>query len=330
MATQNQITASDSAAAPAGTQTEPGQPGKQKALFPRSAPVWTRVFPFFTSALFFLSGIFAVFAPIPLLILNLRSGRLLGLLAVLTNGALIYYAGGTVSLCAYVVFVTVLSVTLAELLRAKVSVEAAAVTTLFSMFLVGGALLGWFAHVHHVNAWNEVRSQVSAAVDLLGKNAPQGALSTPADVEDWKQGVLLEFPSALAVFALVMVWVNLVAVLRINPQGIREKLGLDLTFFKKWRSPQWLVWPTIATGLFLVIDAGRISEVSLNIFKFLMAIYTIQGLSILSFFFDLWNVRGFFRAAGYLVSIFVMMPLLLSLGFFDLWFDFRAKFSQQR
>jgi hypothetical protein len=46
----------------------------------------------------------------------------------------------------------------------------------------------------------------------------------------------------------------------------------------------------------------------------------------LSFFFDLWNIRGFFRAAGYLVSVFVMMPLLLSLGFFDLWFDFRAKF----
>jgi len=59
-----------------------------------------------------------------------------------------------------------------------------------------------------------------------------------------------------------------------------------------------------------------------------MAIYTIHGLSILSFFFDLWNVRGIFRAIGFLISVFVMMPLLLSLGFFDLWFDFRAKFTK--
>lgn len=330
MATQNQITAHEPATTPAETLEQPGQPGKQKTLLPRQVPAWVRVFPFFTSALFFLSGLFAVFAPIPLLILNLRSGRMLGLLAVLTNCAVVYYAGGSLSVCAYAVFVVVLSSALAELLRAKVSIETAATVTLVSMFLVGGAALGWFAHVHHVNAWDEVRTQISAAVDLLGKSAPQGAMTSPADVEDWKQGVLVEFPSALAVFALVMVWVNLVAVLRINPLGIREKLGLDISFLKKWRSPQWLVWPTIATGLFLVVDAGRVSEVSLNVFKFLMAIYTIQGLSILSFFFDLWNVRGFFRAAGYLVSIFVMMPLLLSLGFFDLWFDFRAKFSQQR
>jgi hypothetical protein len=284
------------------------------------------MFPFFTSALFFMSGIFAVFAPIPLLILNLRSGRVLGMLAVLTNCALVFYAGGPVSFCAYAVFVVILSIALAELLRAKVSIEMAASITLLSMFAVGGALLGWFAHVHHVNAWDEVRQQISAAVDLLSKSAPQGALTAPADVEDWKQGVLLEFPSAVAVFALVMVWVNLVAVLRVNPQGIREKLGLDGSFLKKWRAPEWLVWPTLATGVFLVIDAGHVSEVSLNVFKFIMAIYTIQGLSILSFFFDLWNIRGFFRAAGYLVSVFVMMPLLLSLGFFDLWFDFRAKF----
>jgi hypothetical protein len=59
-----------------------------------------------------------------------------------------------------------------------------------------------------------------------------------------------------------------------------------------------------------------------------MAVYAIQGLSILSFFFDVWNVRGVFRVLAFLAAIFIMMPLLLSLGFFDLWFDFRSKFRQ--
>jgi uncharacterized protein YybS (DUF2232 family) len=274
-----------------------------------------------------MSGIFAVFAPIPLLFLNFRSGRAWAFFAILVNCAIVYFAGGSVSLAAYAVFVVALVAVLPELLRAKTSVEGAVGLTLVSMVIVAAVVLGWFAHVHHVNPLAEVRNQLSEAVDYLGKNAPQGTLSAPGEIDDWKQSVLVEFPSAIAVFALVMIWANLVVVLRLNPDGIREKMGLDVSYFKKWRSPAWLVWPTIATGVFLVIDAGRVSDVSLNIFKFLMAIYTIHGLSILSFFFDLWNVRGFLRTVGFLVSIFVMMPLLLSLGFFDLWFDFRAKFK---
>ena len=99
-------------------------------------------------------------------------------------------------------------------------------------------------------------------------------------VEDWKQGVLLEFPSAMAVFALVMVWVTWSRSFASIRKGSGRNWGSTAPFFKKWRSPQWLVWPTIVSGLFLIVDAGRVSEVSLNVFKFLMAIYTIQGLSI--------------------------------------------------
>ena len=73
---------------------------------------------------------------------------------------------------------------------------------------------------------------------------------------------------------------------------------------------------------------GSVSDVAVNLFRFLMAIYAIQGLSILSFFFDVWNVRGVFRGLAFLAGVLLMMPLLLSLGFFDLWFDFRSKFRQ--
>lgn len=321
MSTQNPATTLDPA------ESQAGEPqGLPRGLTPRRVPLWVRVFPFFTSAIFFMSGLFAVFAPIPLLMLHLRSGRAWALLAVLTNCAVVYAAGGPVSLSAYAAFTVVIALTLGELLRAGRRVETAAGVTLLTMSAVVAATVGFFAHLHHMNALAEVKEQITAAIDLLAKSAPQAALSNPQDLDDWKQGVLLEFPSAIAVFALVTVWANIVAVLRMNPNGIREKLGLDASYFKKWRSPEWLVWPTIATGVFLVIDAGRVSEISLNAFKFLMAIYTIHGLCILSFFFDLWNVRGLFRAGGYLISVFVMMPLLLALGFFDLWFDFRAKF----
>ena len=59
-----------------------------------------------------------------------------------------------------------------------------------------------------------------------------------------------------------------------------------------------------------------------------MAIYALQGLSVLSFFFEAWNVRGLFRALIMVAGVLFMMPLVLSLGFFDLWFDFRSKIRQ--
>ena len=70
------------------------------------------------------------------------------------------------------------------------------------------------------------------------------------------------------------------------------------------------------------------TDVGRNVFKFLMAIYAIQGLSVLSYFFNLWRVRRIFRILGYLIGVLMMTPLVLSLGFFDLWFDFRSKFRQ--
>lgn len=292
------------------------------------APWWIRVVPFFLSAFFFLSAVFAIFAPLPLLVLRFRSGRPWAWLAILTNSAIVALAGGRLSLGLYGVTVGVLSLLMGELVARRQSLERIAVISLLGMAIAGGALLGWYSHLHHVNPVAEFRQEVSQVVDYLEKSVSKGATWDAADSAEWKEGLLLEFPSAIAVFALILVWANLTALLRVNPEGIRERIGLDAGFVRNWKVPDWLVWPTIVSGFFLVVDVGPGSLFAINVFRFLMAIYAIQGLSILSFFFDVWNVRGMFRVFGFLTSIFLMMPLLLSLGFFDLWFDFRSKFRQ--
>jgi hypothetical protein len=301
-----------------------GLPDPKRVL----APWWVRIVPFFLSAFFFLSALFAVFAPLPLLLLRFRSGRAWMWGAILTNSAIVGLAAGRISLAIYGVFVVALVLAMGGFIASRRSLERTAVLTLLMMALCGGLLVGWYSHLHHINPVQEVRQEISATVDYLQQSVSQGNVMNSADMDEWKQNLLLEFPSALAVFALVMIWTNLATLLRVNPGGIRERMGLDASFFKKWKSPDWLVWPTIVTGFFLIVDVGKVSSVSINVFRFLMAVYAIQGLSILSFIFDVWNVRGFFRALGFLAAIFLMMPLLLSLGFFDLWFDFRSKFRQ--
>src|SRR5262249_53016796 len=145
--------------------------------------------------------------------------------------------------------------------------EKAVLYTLGSMAAAGAACVLMYAHLHHLNPWTGLQGEVAQVIQNVGKSVTQGALKdsqplmTEPELEEWKENLMTEFPSAIAVFALVLVWTNLVGILRVNPGGIRERLGLDPSFFRKWKAPDYLVWPTILSGFFLVFDAGLVSDI---------------------------------------------------------------------
>jgi uncharacterized protein YybS (DUF2232 family) len=293
------------------------------------APWWVRVVPYFLSSFFFLSVFMIVFAPLPILFCSVRQGRKWAWLASFTNSLIVGWIAGPISLAIYVVFVASLALLLSEFLKRKKSIERSTIYTLGSMALCSLVFLLIFGRVYHVNPVRELIAQVSHVIDFLAQSLSSSSnLMNSGELDDWKRNLLLEFPSMIAIFSLVLIWANITLLFRVNPNGIRESLGLDASFFKKWKSPEYLVWPTILAGFFLLLDLGVVSDISLNIFRFLMAIYAIQGLSILSYLLDVWGIRGFFRMIGFVLSLLMMMPLVLSLGFFDLWFDFRGKFRQ--
>lgn len=309
----------------------------------RRAPAWLWVSPFFLSALLFLSAVFTVIAPLPILFLGFKKGRPWVWLAAFTNSLLVWLVAGTPSLITYLIFVAVLAVTCFELLQRRRSVEFAAFFTLVAMALTAWIGVNVYAKVEKTHPVAEIRSEISEFVDYFGQGGGAGKGSSssasnaqfrsetamdPADLEEWKQSLIIELPSAIAVIGLILVWVNLTLLIRINPGRFSERLGIPPGFLQDWKAPEFLVWPTILSGATLLVDLGPATDVGRNVFKFLMAIYAIQGLSILSFFFNHWKLRRIFRFVGYLVAILVMTPLLLSLGFFDLWFDFRGKFRQ--
>lgn len=311
----------------------------------RKAPAWLWIAPLFLSALLFLSAVFTVIAPLPLLWVGFKKGRLWVWAAAATNSLLVWLGAGFPSLLTFVIFVAVLALSAFELLLKKRSIEVTAFFCLVVMALTGWVEVDVYARIEKVHPVAEIRAEISEFVDYFGQNGgagkngssqimspgpegSSGAQLDPAELEEWKQSLIIELPSAVAVIALILVWVNLALLIRLNPDGFNERLGISSGFLQDWKAPEFLIWPTILSGATLLIDFGSITDVGRNLFKFLMAIYAIQGLSILSFFFNHWKLRRIFRLVGYLVAILVIMPLLLSLGFFDLWFDFRGKFRQ--
>jgi hypothetical protein len=262
-------------------------------------------------------------------------------LACVTNSAIVFVLGGEVTFATYVVFVLAPALALIELLPRRKSLNAIAGSAFLSVGAAGGLALLFYAQVHHLHPWGEVKAAVSQFVDYWVKtvsNNPAGNLGAgggsnlpiqdPAELEEMKKTLITELPSAVAVVALLIVWANMTIVLRLNPRNIRARIGLRPDFFQMWKAPEWMIWPTILAGATLLKDWGAVTDVGRNFFKFFMAIYAIQGLAILSAFMTRFRINKLFRTVGYLFSILVAMPLLLSLGFFDLWFDFRSKFRQ--
>lgn len=312
------------------TETEEALPPTRRAV-----PKWMGIVPYFMSAVLFLSGIFAVFAPMPLLFIALRGrtpalGRSASWLAAGTNGAIVGALYGLSALAFYVVFVLALALAMPEFMRARRSLHATTALTLGAMAAVGVAVVAVWTRSQGLGLWEGINTQIHQTMDYFVAELTPDArrnLLGGLEIEEWKEGFIGQLPSTIAMAALAMVWLNAVLVLRLVP-GIRDRMGLAPGFTRTWKAPEFLLWPAIACGFLVVMDWGTASLVGLNGLRFLLAVYAIQGLSILSFFFDAWKVRGLVRTLGFLMAIFILTPLLLALGFFDLWFDFRARVRQ--
>ncbi len=307
------------------------RPEHQRKILSR-APAWIAVFPFFLSAALFASGLFSLFAPLPLILLAIHpSGKRWIVPAIGTNALLVVAIAGLDSAIFFGVFAAIpgLIFPLAALRRS--SIEKSVALTLLAVVFGGGVAWFLFSVSQGVHPVSSIGTAVATWVGRFVESLPpdgRKALLGDTELGDLQQRVLIELPSAAAIFGLVLVWINAMLLIRLNPSHFLERAGWKTALLREWKAPELLLWPTIGAGFFLVVEVGVASIVALNLFKFLMAVYALQGLAILAFVLDSWKVRGPLRPVAVLVAIFLMMPLVLSLGFFDTWFDFRAKFRQ--
>lgn len=303
-----------------------------KALFRLAVAV-----PFFLAAALYLSIIFAMFSALPLIYVHLRFGRLPGIAASITNMALVFALSGRVNSAVFFVLAVVLAATIAECIKLKLKIEWNVVISVVMMMLVSTLLLGSYSHKFNVNPFQKLESYVGSAVEEIASNVEKYKASATissqdldkllVDPEMTKRNILYELPSAITISLLVLAISNILLIARLGLGGVRSHPQLHPEYFKTWKAPDHMVWPTLAAGFCLVIDVPGVSDVALNVFKILMAVYAVQGLAIVNALFDLWGVKGFLRPLGYVLAVAILLPLVISLGFFDLWFDFRNKFK---
>jgi hypothetical protein len=316
----------------------PGQdrPGPRAAIGPRKSrlrfrQIWMTATPYFLSAVLFLSGFFSVFAPLPLLVQRyVGAALLIRVGAWLTNGGVVLAFGGPGAFVVYGVLVLPVVWFLPLLFERTRKPETAILATWLA--ILGASVLAVSVSSWQAGQapWQDVRQAVDTVLNQVYEELPMDRRSMgELTREEWMSGVRRELPWQVVTLALFWVFANGMILLRWNPRHLRERLGLESRFFATWKAPEVLIVPVIVLGAMAVFGKGLVSDIGLNGVYTLMAIYTIQGLSNVSFLLDLWGLHGPLRSIVYAVGLLVMLPLILAIGFFDTWFDFRARLRQR-
>ena len=99
--------------------------------------------------------------------------------------------------------------------------------------------------------------------------------------------------------------------------------------WSEWRAPEAWIWGLILSGLLGVVASGMVRAVAWNAFAVAVVVYFLQGLAVVHHLFEVRHLPRAFRAVIY-VFLFVQLPVVLlvaGLGAFDLWFDFRRRWT---
>jgi uncharacterized protein YybS (DUF2232 family) len=287
------------------------------------------------SPLLFLSIFFAPLAPIPLLYLlvgreDARASRVWAIGGSLCGLLITFLLQGPLAMLAYGLIIALPTLVVGESMLRKWLPDLAILFGLSAQILV---ILGTFALLApRLGGWEGVKAQSASTIKGLAERMLQQPRELPAEskkqleaLRDKPETVLPELPGLLIASLLLSVTIPVLTMIRWNPRALTRRIGIHRDFLRRWKSPEWLVWPSLLAGAGVLLGEDGWEILAGNMLKPLLVIYFFHGMSILAFFLDSLRLRGPLRVLIYGTLALFLTPMVVSFGFFDLWFDFRAR-----
>lgn len=278
------------------------------------------------SGLLFSTALLSVFSLVPLLILGAQTGALATVFGLVLNAMVVLLMSGKPMALAYLVWVLIPGLCLREGLARRASLQVNIVLGTLS-FLCAAALALWLeALVHGISISAQFTSMQGMVVGWIEEGSKRVEIGSSVQGLDWemaKERFLMELPSSILVAHLTMVTLSLLTVARFSPAVPPYQL-------RDWRMPSAAVWGVIVIGAGWLMTEDGSSEHTLfwNLLRVALAGYLLQGVAILMEVLNFWKLQGVLRWLAFGFAVTMMLPLVLGIGFFDQWFDFRAKIGQ--
>jgi uncharacterized protein YybS (DUF2232 family) len=268
-----------------------------------------------------------IFVPLPVAYIALSRGLTPATGAVLFSFLFLAVTGGFGSGFSYLLQFGIASLVLSLMLCMGRRWDAAVVAGVMTSLLTGAIALSLFGSFRGVSLGEMVRSYVQHEVDRA-MNLYREAQLSPDQLQEMQRIVdhmaafLITTWPALSVIVTGTVLLATVFFLTRFSKGQYQIAGPP---FASWKVPEKLIWVLIIGGVGFLLGSGAMRVLALNLLTIVLPIYFLQGLAVVTWFFQKKNVTPFFRRLGYmLVLLLNPLPLLVTgVGIFDLWIDFR-------
>ena len=190
------------------------------------------------------------------------------------------------------------------------------------------ALLMFFSQNGQAQGFHDLVKQGIEEVDKSPVPAPFA--DTPDAAAAYKtfckDYVVMAFPAWTAIVSvmagLLAYYFSSILLSRLTPKVSKP------VSFRDWVLPEPLVFGLILGGLLKLsavwLQGGEGVEIAgNNLLVLFVGLYTLGGLSIVSFFFHKWRLPGVLRILSYVVLFQVLFEAIFALGVLDIWRDFR-------
>ena len=279
-----------------------------------------------------VGSIVVIFTPLPILFYYAKLGRLRGVAAIgfslwLVVSLLSLISPETIFPLFFLMGLT--GVFLSESLQKQWSIEKTMVIPLFSVLAVGTGLLTFHSLQSGQLPWQFIHMYISRSIEENIRLYAQLDISSDQInlIKDNAKPIALFltriFPASVVVSTGLCLWLNILLA-----RPFFQKRGMpypDFGDLTRWKAPEKMIWLLIAAGGMLLIPQTLVKYSGLNILILCLFIYLVEGISIIGFFFKVKKVPFLFRMILYFLLLIQQYLLLIvvALGLFDLWADFR-------
>jgi uncharacterized protein YybS (DUF2232 family) len=272
----------------------------------------------------------SLFIPLPILFYRSKLGRSTGaIIPILTIIVIVAVLGGLSIDILFFVELLLLGFVLSELIERNLSIEKTMLYTCGSVIFIGIVGLFFYNNLSDKGFYALVAEYVSKNLILTleiyeNMGVSQESIHMISNSLENIEYVLIRIIPALVVASTLFVsWTNLLVA-----KPILKNHGFFYPSFgslKHWKAPEFLVWGIIGCGLLLLLPERTFRFFGLNGLLILLTIYFFQGIAIVSFYFEKKKFPRMLRVFLYsLIALQqVVLILIIGLGFFDMWLNFR-------
>ena len=272
----------------------------------------------------------SIFLPTPIILIFLANGRRAGWISAGLLFFILLALAGPNQAVVFLGEFAVMAIIMAESIKADLPFEKCIAFSAMGAAVISLSLL-LSVHVDGGKSASDFfQEQVKKSIEQTMESIEE-SVDEPADVkatlkfaEESSKKLALAYPAFLAVGTLLTAIINFFAVRFVW----RRFYGATLFSsgeISKWVLPDQFVWPLIFSGLVTFFASGGLEVFGLNLLILILVVYFLQGMAVVIDLLNRKNAPVFLRVIIFVIVFTqpLFMGILIGMGVFDLWVDFR-------